>query len=85
MQMIITKIGYIIDQSYKIRCDMLICAGVREPSRSRNIPNNKVSRELLGSAANCLASSRQQIGPCFGEYSSCCWDTSCDKNDPCYD
>ena len=49
--MIITKIGYRIGQSYKIRCDVLIRASVGEPSCNRNIPNNKVSRWLLGTAA----------------------------------
>ena len=51
MQMIITKIGCRIGQSCKIRCDVLIRASVREPSRSRNIPNSKVSRGLLGTTA----------------------------------
>jgi hypothetical protein len=50
MQMIITKIGCKIDQSCKIRCDVLIRAGVGEPSRNRNVPNNKMSRRLLGTA-----------------------------------
>ena len=40
MQMIITKIGCIIGQSCKIRCDVLIHAGVGEPSRNRNILRN---------------------------------------------
>jgi hypothetical protein len=48
--MIIIKIGCRIDQSCKIRCDMLIRADVREPTCSRNIPNSKVSRRLLGTA-----------------------------------
>jgi hypothetical protein len=30
---------------------VLICTGVGEPSRSRNIPNNKVSRGLLSATA----------------------------------
>ena len=47
MQIIITKIRCRIGQSSKIKCDVLICAGVEEPSRSRNIPNNKMSRGLL--------------------------------------
>jgi hypothetical protein len=47
MQIIITKIGCRIDQSSKIRCDVLICAGVSEPSRSRDISNSKMSRGLL--------------------------------------
>jgi hypothetical protein len=51
MQIIITKIGCRIGQRSKIRCDVLICAGVGEPSRSRNIPNSKVSRGLLSAAA----------------------------------
>jgi len=51
MQIIITKIGCKISQSWKIRCDMLIRIGVGEPSRNRNIPNSKVSRGLLGIAA----------------------------------
>jgi hypothetical protein len=51
MQMIIIKIGCRIGQSCKIRCDVLIHASVGEPSRSRDIPNNKVSRRLLGTAA----------------------------------
>jgi len=50
-QMIITKIGCRIDQSYKIKCDVLIRADVGEPSCSRNIPNSKVSRGLLGTTA----------------------------------
>ena len=49
--MIITKIGCKIDQSCKIKCDVLICGSVGETSRSRNIPNNKVRRRLLGTAA----------------------------------
>jgi hypothetical protein len=51
MQIIITKIGCRIGQSSKIRCDVLICTGVGEPSRSRNIPNSKVSRGLLSVVA----------------------------------
>ena len=51
MQIIITKIGCKNDQSSKIRCDVLICASVGEPSCSRNIPNNKVNRGLLSAAA----------------------------------
>jgi hypothetical protein len=50
MQIIITKIGCRIGQSSKIRCDVLICTGVGEPSRSRNIPNSKMSRGLLSVA-----------------------------------
>ena len=50
MQMIIIKIGCRIGQSCKIRCDVLIHAGVGEPSRSRDIPNSKVSRRLLRTA-----------------------------------
>ena len=50
MQIIITKIECKIGQSFKIRCDVLIYAGVEEPSRSRSIPNNKVSRGLLSAA-----------------------------------
>jgi hypothetical protein len=37
-------------QSCKIRCDMLIRTNVGEPSHSRNVTNNKVSRGLLGTA-----------------------------------
>jgi hypothetical protein len=62
MQMIITKIGYKIDQSCKIMCDVLIRAVVGEPSRSRNIPNSKVSRGLLGTAAKLGT-----IGSCVTE------------------
>ena len=51
MQMIITKIGCKIGQSCKIRCDVLIHTDVGEPSHSRNIPNSKVSKGLLGIAA----------------------------------
>jgi len=50
MQIIITKIGCRIGQSSKIRCDVLICTGVGEPIRSRNIPNSKMSRGLLSAA-----------------------------------
>jgi len=50
MQIIITKIGCRIGQSSKIKCDVLICADVREPSRSRNILNSKMSRGLLSAA-----------------------------------
>jgi hypothetical protein len=60
--MIITKIGCRIGQSCKIRCDVLIRAGVGEPSRSRNIPNNKVSKGLLGTAAKLRI-----IGSCVTE------------------
>jgi len=38
-------------QSCKIMCDVLIRTGVGEPSHSRNIPNSKVSRGLLGTTA----------------------------------
>jgi hypothetical protein len=51
MQIIITKIGCRLGQSSKIRCDVLICTGIGEPSRSRNIPNSKVSKELLSAVA----------------------------------
>jgi len=67
MQIIITKIGCRIDQSSKIRCDVLIGAGVGEPSRSRNIPNSKVSRELLivavklGTIGNCVPETGAQL------------------------
>jgi len=60
MQIIITKIGCRIGQSSKIKCDVLICAGVGEPSRSRNIPNNKMSRGLL-SAATKLGTMRSCV------------------------
>ena len=50
MQMIITKIGCKIDQSCKIRCDVLIRDGVGEPSCSKNVPNSKMSIGLLGTA-----------------------------------
>jgi len=43
-------------------CDMLIRAVVGEPSRSRNIPNSKVSRGLLGTAAKLGT-----IGSCVTE------------------
>jgi hypothetical protein len=67
MQIIITKIGCRIGQRSKIRCDVLICASVREPSRSRNIPNNKVSRGLLsaavklGTIGSCVTETRAQL------------------------
>jgi hypothetical protein len=48
MQIIITKIRCRIGQICKIRCVVLIHAGVEERSCNRNIPNNKVSRGLLG-------------------------------------
>jgi hypothetical protein len=48
MQVIIIKVECRIGQSCKIRCDVLIRAGVGEPSRNKNIPNSKVSRGLLG-------------------------------------
>jgi len=51
MQTIIIKIGCRIDQSCKIRCNVLIHAGVGESSRRRGIPSNKVSRRLLGTTA----------------------------------
>ena len=60
MQIIITKIGCRIGQSSKIRCDVLICAGVGELSRSRNIPNSKMSRGLL-SAATKLGTMRSCV------------------------
>jgi len=50
MQIIITKIRCRIGQSSKIRCDMLICTGVGEPSRNRDIPNSKMSRGLQRAA-----------------------------------
>jgi len=69
MQMIITKISCRLGQSCKIRCDVLICAGVREPCRSKNVPNSKMSRELLGTAAklgtmrSCVAEVWAQLAP----------------------
>jgi hypothetical protein len=67
MQIIITKIGCRIGQSSKIRCDVLICAGVGEPSRSRNIPNIKMSRGLrraatkLGIIGSCVPKTGAQL------------------------
>jgi len=67
MQIIITKIGCRIGQSSKIRCDMLICAGVREPGRNRDIPNNKIRRGLrraatkLGTMGSCVPKTRAQL------------------------
>ena len=67
MQIIITKIGCRIGQSSKIRCDVLICAGVGEPSRSRDIPNSKMSRGLrraamkLGTMGSCVPKTRAQL------------------------
>ena len=46
--MIITKIRCRIDQSYKIKRDMLIRAGIGEPSRNKNIPNNKGEQRVVG-------------------------------------
>jgi hypothetical protein len=60
MQIIITKIVCKIGQSSKIRCDVLICAGVGEPSRNRNIHNSKMSRGLL-SAATKLGTMRSRV------------------------
>jgi hypothetical protein len=64
MQIIIIMIGCRIGQSCKIRCDVLIHVGVGEPSRSRNIPNSKVSRGLLGIAAKMgiIGSCATEIG-----------------------
>ena len=42
MQIIITKMRCRIGQSCKIKCDVLIRAGVGEPNCSKNIPNIKV-------------------------------------------
>jgi len=67
MQIIITKIGCRISQSSKIRCDVLICAGVGEPSRSKNIPNSKMSRGLrraatkLGTIGSCVPKTGAQL------------------------
>ena len=67
MQIIITKIGCRIGQSSKIRCDVLICVGVGEPSHSRDIPNSKMSRGLrraatkLGTMGSCVAKSGAQL------------------------
>jgi len=67
MQIIITKIGCRIGQSSKIRCDVLICAGVGEPSRSRDIPNSKMSRRLrraatkLGTMGSCVPKTKAQL------------------------
>jgi len=60
MQIIITKIGCRIGQSSKIRCDVLICAGVGEPSHNRNIPNSKIRRGLL-SATTKLGTMRSCV------------------------
>ena len=67
MQIIITKIGCRISQRSKIRCDVLICAGVGEPSRNKNIPNNKMSRGLrrattkLGTMRSCVPKTEAQL------------------------
>jgi len=67
MQIIITKIWCRIGQSSKIRCDVLIYAGVREPSRSRDIPNSKMSRRLrraatkLGTMRSCVPKTGVQL------------------------
>jgi len=67
MQIIITKIGCKIGQSSKIRCDVLICASVGEPSRSRDIPNSKMSRRLrraatkLGTMGSCVPKTGAQL------------------------
>jgi len=67
MQIIITKIRCRIGQSSKIRCDVLICAGVGEPSRSRDIPNSKMSRGLrraatkLGTMGSCVPKTGAQL------------------------
>jgi len=67
MQIIITKIGCRIGQSSKIRCDVLICAGVGEPSRTRDIPNSKMSRGLLraatklGTMGSCVPKTGAQL------------------------
>jgi len=67
MQIIITKIRCRIGQSFKIRCDVLICAGVGEPSCSKDIPNSKMSRGLrraatkLGTMGSCVPNSRAQL------------------------
>jgi hypothetical protein len=50
MQMIITKISCRIGQSCKIRCDVMICTGIRELCCGKNVPNSKMRRELLGTA-----------------------------------
>jgi hypothetical protein len=50
MQMIITKISCRIGQSCKIRCDVMICIGIRELCCGKNVPNSKMRRELLGTA-----------------------------------
>ena len=67
MKMIITKIGYRISQSYKIRYDVLIRVGVWAPSHNRNIPKSKVSRVLLGTTSklgtigSCVTEIRAQL------------------------
>jgi len=67
MQIIITKIGCRIGQSSKIRCDVLIYAGVGEPSRNRDIPNSKMSRRLrravtkLGTMGSYVPKTRAQL------------------------
>jgi len=50
MKMIITEIGCRFSQSCKIRHNILVRTNVREPSRSRNITNNKMGRRLLSIA-----------------------------------
>jgi hypothetical protein len=50
MQMIITKISCRIGQSCKIRCDVMICTGIRELCCGKNVSNSKMRRELLGTA-----------------------------------
>ena len=50
MQMIITEIGCRFGQSCKIRHNILVRTNVREPSRSKNITNNKMGRRLLSFA-----------------------------------
>jgi len=51
MQVIITKIGTRIDQSCKIRSNVLVRTSIREPISCRNRTNSKMSRGLVVAVA----------------------------------
>ena len=51
MQVIITKIGSRIDQSCKIRSNVLVRTSIQEPTTYRNRANNKMNRRLVAAAS----------------------------------
>jgi len=51
IQVIITKIGSRIDQSCKIKSNVLVRTSIQEPTTYRNGANNKMNRRLVAAAS----------------------------------